>query len=1283
MSLEHSRETDRPTNRPRRRTGLIVSAVVVVLLALSASGAWYFLVPMALNRVLESVQSGLQRITGAQVTIAAARLPEMGTVALDDLVVTVEGKTLAVVPRIQIAFDPLSFEEGLPRVTGIDVEKLSVTAWRNLEGQDNVLPVLASLQAYLERERTGTGPATLFARILRQTPPIHLTDVSMILVREDSPGAPLVREFELAQGELSMVNPGVTLWERGYVVQARASEVLQKCQISGDFDVNIDDRSLQGFLRFEPPFTLKQSGNSAQVKEVKVKTGEFAEILLGRIEIQNPLEGPQDVPILIEKLLTRLGRTDARAIADQIDPDGLVDRFSKMAATRLVQLNYDPSIWERFDRDARIWISDLFKAALADTAQKVIVLDGAHFLLSSGVNASGYTEDRVKVRIDKDGAPLGNFAYWRNHGNDYTKVSVDFLAPSGVFKIKGEGVQDGKSLRFVSDIQVSLEQPFVQLSGSVSYDAGLWEGQVQGQVKSTQPPLAVSVNVLTRSGQWKGTVDASGAVPGLLVAKEVHATVDGSQWTGEVEGSVVFPGGQGQLDLSLLADSQSGVKRLSFESPEDIAVPITGQVDLLVRKGRIGRDGVVHLESLALVKKGAARSRAILSMTDLALQLTSTGNELLQKLSEADPDGDIEVLIGQLVRRIEIVEPVLILRQPPRLTSNTESDKPKEDDSYVEKLEDNLEERAPGKSPMNEGLRKGMSRLVTATTRQVERLVTTLVKLGDRFPVEEVVVREGRFEYSDAVSAQDRLLTDLSNFNAQISKVSKPGSFGQKFTVSAWFSTPVGERQARSRLDAEVDLATGNLTGQLEVEKMALYPYRFFLPALVAPSPVSRLENTLLKFQYLSEGGVFDVWGKGELRDFNVVSRRISERPIEHLNLDVALGVDAESGLRFDVPGQKMSTASPVLVSMGKTQGLAVRLSIDASLSDWPKFVLDVALPDTPVMDLLASWPAPMVSDIRDLSVDGNLGFSLHAAGDSRDLSDMEFSFIGRDEGVRVTGGGRKVDLQRLTTSFQHRPPTAPQRRISVGSGRKYVPLDRISPWMVLAVATTEDGSFFRHEGFNTYQIRLSVIRNLEAGRFVRGASTITMQLMKNLFLSHEKTVARKFQEILLTWLVEKEVPKERLIEIYLNIIEWGDGIYGIQEACDYYFDGLPPASLSPMQAAFLASFIPYPRPFHHRFEQGMKNGKRDSSFERWWGKRLKIVGRIVKAMVDNCSMIDRKCPSRVRFCGYLQRLCTDSRSEFHPMDSMTSLDEIFRLDLDSPMGDDEPGDAEPVEQEL
>jgi membrane peptidoglycan carboxypeptidase len=125
-------------------------------------------------------------------------------------------------------------------------------------------------------------------------------------------------------------------------------------------------------------------------------------------------------------------------------------------------------------------------------------------------------------------------------------------------------------------------------------------------------------------------------------------------------------------------------------------------------------------------------------------------------------------------------------------------------------------------------------------------------------------------------------------------------------------------------------------------------------------------------------------------------------------------------------------------------------------------------------------------------------------------------------------------------------------------------------------VMTTEYAAFLSHHGFNRASIRSAIIANLKARRFVRGASTITMQLAKNLFLVRDKTISRKLEEVILTDYLEQTFSKRELMELYLNVIEFGPAIYGVGAAADYYF-GRTPAELNLTECLFLASLLPAP----------------------------------------------------------------------------------------------------------
>ena len=146
----------------------------------------------------------------------------------------------------------------------------------------------------------------------------------------------------------------------------------------------------------------------------------------------------------------------------------------------------------------------------------------------------------------------------------------------------------------------------------------------------------------------------------------------------------------------------------------------------------------------------------------------------------------------------------------------------------------------------------------------------------------------------------------------------------------------------------------------------------------------------------------------------------------------------------------------------------------------------------------------------------------------------------------------------------------------------RWVPYARISLRLKQAVIAAEDANFLSHSGFDWEAISKAHERNLREGEVVHGASTISQQLAKNLFLPPDRSWLRKAQEAVITVMLETLLTKRRILEIYLNVAEWGDGVYGAEAAAHYHY-GLPAAALSPEQAARLAAMLPSPRSYTPR----------------------------------------------------------------------------------------------------
>jgi len=161
----------------------------------------------------------------------------------------------------------------------------------------------------------------------------------------------------------------------------------------------------------------------------------------------------------------------------------------------------------------------------------------------------------------------------------------------------------------------------------------------------------------------------------------------------------------------------------------------------------------------------------------------------------------------------------------------------------------------------------------------------------------------------------------------------------------------------------------------------------------------------------------------------------------------------------------------------------------------------------------------------------------------------------------------------------------AEEARAKGGKARvvqSWVPLSRVSRHLIHAVLASEDQNFFGHEGVDWKAIEESIEKNVERRRFARGGSTITQQLAKNLYLGTRKSLVRKVRELVVTRWLETDLPKARILALYLNLIEWGDGVYGCDAAARHWYSK-PASDLSATEAAGLAAMIPNPRRLNPR----------------------------------------------------------------------------------------------------
>lgn len=257
---------------------------------------------------------------------------------------------------------------------------------------------------------------------------------------------------------------------------------------------------------------------------------------------------------------------------------------------------------------------------------------------------------------------------------------------------------------------------------------------------------------------------------------------------------------------------------------------------------------------------------------------------------------------------------------------------------------------------------------------------------------------------------------------------------------------------------------------------------------------------------------------------------------------------------------------------------------------------------------LLTAFPQGLFESLEGLQVQGKIKYDLNFYLDSSTPDSLKFNSTLTPYGFKIIKWG-KIDLQKINNVFVYTPYEhgKPMRDITIGpSNPNYTPLSAISSNFKNSLLTSEDPSFFSHKGFVMESIRKSFVINFKKRKFVRGGSTISMQLVKNVFLSRNKTLARKAEEILIVWLIENNhlISKQRMLEVYFNIIEMGKNVYGIGEASRQYF-GKSPADLTIGEGIFLANIVPNPKIALFKF-----NG--DGSLKEYLFNYFKYMGRIM-----------------------------------------------------------------------
>lgn len=401
----------------------------------------------------------------------------------------------------------------------------------------------------------------------------------------------------------------------------------------------------------------------------------------------------------------------------------------------------------------------------------------------------------------------------------------------------------------------------------------------------------------------------------------------------------------------------------------------------------------------------------------------------------------------------------------------------------------------------------------------------------------------------------------------------------------------------RVRLPVRVLLEEGTVKAFLTVELSMLEEWMEQRCRTISDSLFVELAAAGRMELELSAGGdvAFDL--DGGLREASVYSPALSRDTVSFDVLARCRGVANPERGSFRVEAGTLTTGNATVLfdlagSYGDRRKLLVRIWSDSLAGG----------------DLSSSVPDGLLGVLRGFSLGGWLRFDLLLALDWDHPDSCDFKAMVDADRLYVrsspVGFGRLAGTGascRLTDSWRNTRTIGLDTLCNPG----FLVYDSLPPAFEPLLMCAEDATFHGHGGFCEYHIRNSIREDMAAGSFRRGGSTITMQLAKNLFLDREKLLSRKVQEVFLTWRLEHYLTKERIIELYANIVEFGPNVFGLREAARYYFD-VPPSRLSTLQASFLVSILPGPSRYHRFYTAGRVPGY----WRRYMDRLIAICGR-------------------------------------------------------------------------
>ena len=486
--------------------------------------------------------------------------------------------------------------------------------------------------------------------------------------------------------------------------------------------------------------------------------------------------------------------------------------------------------------------------------------------------------------------------------------------------------------------------------------------------------------------------------------------------------------------------------------------------------------------------------------------------------------------------------------------------------------------------------------LLWSSTRRLEKALIKASKLRERIPIRDLSVEDGTILFSEEVLAQFPLLSNIKHLDSHV-EIDEDGSF-EAILEYETAASKLFKNRLLYRASADGDVTLG-----LRLDRVPAYPFQEALPAFLTVDPDSRIEGLDVEVAYERSSREATLSLKADLKGLNFFDERISSFDLR------------DQSLRANLRARLSFADSTLVIERGDYVVSGIPLELTGSVEAFeacPTIHFAFRLLNIGLQDLLAKIPRGLIPLLEGVVIKGEMEFRFEGGFNACDVDGLAYKMIPLTKGVKVEDMGSYIDFETPKGRFEKEIIEGKDKQgddkvtlREFGPGTpSWTPLELVPPNLIKVVTTTEDGSFFEHLGFSAYNIRKAFVQNIEKMDFYRGASTISQQVVKNVFLTREKTVSRKIQELFITWQLEETYTKEEILEIYFNIIELGPDIYGVKEAAQAYFCKRP-RELNLLECLFLSSILPSPKLYSEEFYE---RGRITRAWSRYLERLLGIM---------------------------------------------------------------------------